>query len=127
VRLYRESIKNGNANGYVEIFPTFEIEQVNSDRYKLVVNQDSFPEINGETVIAYIKWIHRVSGRYFLSINHESKPPYGEKQFHVSVPELMNEVGGYARIYRVPYWLRKGYVVELYRVIKNKFPVQKNE
>jgi len=127
VRLYRESIENRNANGYVEILPAFEIEQVNSDRYKLVLNQDSFPEIDGETVIAYLKLIHRVSDRYFLSINHESKPPYGDKQFHVSVPELMNDVGGYDRIYRFPYWLRKGYVVELYRVIKNKFPVQKNE
>ena len=124
MRLYKESIENEHANGCVDILPAFDIEQVSSDRYKLVLNQDSFPEIDGETVIAYIKWIHRVSGGYFLSINHESKPPYGEKQFHISVPELMNDVGGYDRIYRVPYWLRKGYVVELYRVIKNNIPTR---
>jgi len=118
VRLYKESIEDEHANSCVEILPAFDIGQVNSDRYKLVLNQDSFPEIDGEAVIAYIKWIRRVSSEYFLSINHENKPPYGERQFHISVPELIDDVGGYDRIYRFPYWLRKGYVVELYRVIK---------
>jgi hypothetical protein len=127
VRLYGEPIINGNQDGYIEIFPASASEiEGHSNRYKLVLNQDSFPEIDSETVIAYIKWIHRVSGKYFLSINHESKPPYGEKQFHISVPELMSDIGGYDRIYRIPYWLRKGYVVELYRVIKKNIPVKIN-
>jgi hypothetical protein len=125
VRLYGESIENGNAN--LEILPAFEIEQIHSNRYQIVLNQDSFPEIDGEVVTGYLKWIHRVSSGYFLSINHESKSPYGEKQFHISVPELINDVGGYDRMYRFPYWLRKGYVVELYRVNKNDFLMQKNE
>lgn len=38
----------------------------------------------------------------------------GRGRRQISVPNIAVEVGGLARRYRFPYWLRKGYVVELY-------------
>ena len=82
-------------------------------KFDLILNQDSFPEIGKETVMKYLHWIkyHCVE---FLSINHESKPPYTGGR-HINVYELTEEVGNLKRIDRKPYWLRKGYVMERYR------------
>jgi len=66
----------------------------------------------------YLRWIRRVCHGSLMSINQESKPPYGEGLAHVSVPELTGEVGGYELAYRFPHWLRAGYVVELYRIAR---------
>jgi hypothetical protein len=49
-----------------------------------------------------------------VSINHESKPPRPDGARHLSVPEVVREVGGFTLERRWPYWLRKGYVVEIY-------------
>jgi hypothetical protein len=35
----------------------------------------------------------------------------------LTVPELIREVSGYRRVSRVPYWLRRGYVAELYAIV----------
>jgi hypothetical protein len=89
------------------------------EKFDLVLNQDSFPEIGKETVIAYLTWIrnHTIE---FLSINHESKPPFPNGE-HNNVYELVNQVGGFRRLDRVPYWLRKGYVMEKYGLEKGVF------
>jgi hypothetical protein len=83
------------------------------ETFDLILNQDSFPEIGKETVISYLHWI-RNHCREFLSINHESKPPFLGGQ-HINVFELTREVGNFERIERMPYWLRKGYALERYR------------
>jgi hypothetical protein len=59
-------------------------------------------------------WV-RSSSKYFLSINHESRPPYGAGR-QLNVPELVDEVGAFDLRSRSLYWLRKGYVVSLYEV-----------
>jgi hypothetical protein len=53
----------------------------------------------------------------FVSINHESKPAYGAGFAQVSVPEIIREIGGFELQERYPYWLRRGYVVEVYRTL----------
>jgi hypothetical protein len=81
------------------------------------VNQDSFPEIHRETVLEYLDWIKRASRRFFYSINHESRPRGYGVELQQNVPQLVEQVGGYTRLSRIPYWLRRGYVAELYRVV----------
>ena len=112
VSLYGEA-----AGGATTVLPYFAKDGVPARSFDLVLNQDSFPEIEASVVRDYLAWIKTVSRRYFLSLNHESKPlTIGGGEPQVSVPELVAEAGGYRRVSRAPYWLRRGYVAELYRV-----------
>jgi hypothetical protein len=71
------------------------------ERYDLIVNIDSLTEMGRETASAYCKAIRSRAAR-FLSINHESN------EFTV------RQVSGVAPETRYPYWMRRGYVEELY-------------
>jgi hypothetical protein len=88
---------------------------VTQEKFDLILNQDSFPEIESSTVINYINWIKNHATE-FLSINHESKPPFPGGTL-LNVYELIKLTGGLNRINRVPYWLRKGYVMETYEPV----------
>lgn len=80
----------------------------------VVLNQDSFPEIDASFVEGYLKRIARVS-RYFVSINQEGAAPAtadGSPQ-HI-VGALVAGVHGLRRRHRSPYWIRRGYVEEVY-------------
>lgn len=88
------------------------------NRYKsfnLILNQDSFPEIHADIVVEYLKWIKK-SSTTFLSINHESQPSAGCGKLQNNISDLIAEVGGFSLESRHLYWLRKGYVTELYRL-----------
>lgn len=71
------------------------------ERYDLIVNVDSLTEIGWETASRYWKEIQGRAAR-FLSINHESN------EFTV------RQLPGRAPQARYPYWMRRGYVEELY-------------
>ena len=71
------------------------------ERYDLIVNVDSLTEMGWETASAYWKAIRSRAAR-FLSINHESN------EFTV------RQLPGLAPQTRYPYWMRRGYVEELY-------------
>jgi len=105
IRLHGEPINDG-----IAILPCQALEAVG--KIDIVLNQDSFPEIERGAVVNYLEWIKRSASK-FLSINHESKPSYSVGKT-LSVPELAADVGGLKLKSRVPYWLRKGYVMELY-------------
>ena len=106
VSLYGESDKQ------IKVLPCHHLP---FDKFDLVLNQDSFPEIGENTVIEYLNWIKKHSVE-FLSINHESKPPYIGGN-HINVSELIEQVGGFNRVYRNLYWIRKGYTIERYHSI----------
>ena len=88
--------------------------------FDVVLNQDSFPELGLEDALGYLRWMRRSKVSYFYSVNHESKPPAltvsGTLVPQHKVSELCAQVGGFSRILRAPYWLRRGYAVEVYRV-----------
>lgn len=89
--------------------------------FDLVLNQDSFPEIDKQVVANYLKDIKRLSRYYFLSVNQESRNTMmidGIKQNIVN--ELTMEVGGFELVYRYPYWLREGYVEELFKISRTR-------
>ena len=111
--LYGEEAKAG---AEVTIWPNHALDELPSAEFDLVLNQDSMPEMSSATVRDYLEWIRRSCRGAFLSINHESKPVYAHGLTHVSVPEAVDAAGGLTLRDRYPYWLRKGYVVELYVV-----------
>lgn len=75
-------------------------------RYDLVVNVDSLTEMDRDTARAYMKAIRGRAGA-FLSINHEANP--------FTVHDLAVEAGMGDGLERTPYWLRPGYVQEVWR------------
>jgi len=110
VALYGES----DSEAVIRILPYWEFA---NKKFDLVLNQDSFPEINREIVEQYLRDIKRSS--YLLSINHEHQAPLfpGADNNNLLVPEVVKEIGGFERISRFPCWIRKGYVEELYKVV----------
>lgn len=102
----------------IAILPYYRIQSDDAMRFDLVLNQDSFPEIHIEVVRSYLRRVKALSGRYFLSINHESRPRSVDGGQQLSVPQVVAEVGGYRRLWRMPYWLRRGYVFELYEICR---------
>ena len=100
----------------LRIVPAHAVSELAPARFDLVLNQDSFPEMSEATVLEYLDWIAGCCDGSLMSINQESKPPYARDLVHVSVPELTSARGGFELTYRFPYWLRGGYVVELYRI-----------
>ncbi|MDY3561556.1 putative sugar O-methyltransferase [Gemmata sp. JC673] len=103
--------------GGTTILPYFATDAAPARAFDLVLNQDSFPEISAPVVRGYLNWIRSATRRYFLSLNHESKPiVIGGGGRQSSVPELVAEVGGFRRVWRAPDWLRRGYTIELYEV-----------
>lgn len=117
VSLYGED-PPGAAAGRLQILPAHAVAEISEPAFDLVLNQDSFPEMRAATVADYLHWIRRCAGGALMSINHESKPAYGEGLEHISVPEMTGAVGGFELTYRFPYWLRRGYVVERYRIAR---------
>ncbi len=114
IALYGEAAGPDTA---VRILPSHAIADVPDLPYDLVLNQDSFPEMHPDTVADYLRWVRAACRGRLLSINHESKPAYGRGLVHVSVPEAIARAGGFELADRTPYWLRKGYVTEVYAVL----------
>ena len=78
--------------------------------FDFVLNIDSLPEMPPSAASAYINAIQ--AGQFFLSINQESGYPNGDHAQNV-VFELA-AARKLRRVYRVPAWLRSGYVEEFY-------------
>ncbi len=98
----------------VRIRPAHALGELEATEFDLVLNQDSFPEMHPDTVTDYLSWVAAGRGPRLLSINHESRPTYGGGRRQISVAQMAGECHGLERRERFPYWLRKGYVVELY-------------
>jgi len=88
---------------------------VPGDYFALVINVDSMPEIDEEIVTDYLRRMKRNTKR-FLSINHEGMHPLTAGKRHLRVADVVDKVGGFRRLARFPFWLRKGYVEQLYEV-----------
>jgi hypothetical protein len=102
------------APGDVTVLPDHAIAEPQPS-FDIVLNQDSFPEIAREAVAGYLRWIGTHAER-FVSINHESAPAGAARARQLNVHELLADAEGFELEQRWPYWLRKGYVVEVYRV-----------
>jgi hypothetical protein len=116
--LYGESPKEArfNEQGGLRILPDIAMLELSAKSFDIAVNQDSLTEMHPETMHIYLEEIQRTTRMYLLSINHESGQitPSGFRHGIVREAALMQP--GYAPVYRMPYWLRPGYVEELYRL-----------
>jgi hypothetical protein len=97
----------------IRILPDFAFSDFDDAGFDIVLNQDSFPEIERETVLRYLRRIAKTS-HYLLSINQETQAPQSEAARQLFMSDLVSEVSGMSRVYRFPFWARYGYVEEMY-------------
>lgn len=84
------------------------------DKFDLVVNCDSMPEMDKESLTGYLNFIS-TNARTFYSINQETRGTYNGVMQHVIRSVIKNEFGGRLnRIDRSRFWLRDGYSEEWY-------------
>ena len=109
--------------GKIRVLPYFVKETIPDDDFDLILNQDSLPEINASVALDYLRWIKKKSRKWFYSINQEAAASYSQtwnsdvlEQRQNIVPRMVSHVGGYLRISRSLYWLRRGYTCEIYDV-----------
>ncbi|NNC79414.1 MAG: hypothetical protein HKN94_04595 [Acidimicrobiales bacterium] len=81
----------------------------------ITINQDSLPEISRAEATRYVEAL-TTSTLWFLSINQEHEAPQTAAAKQLVVGDLADESGDLNRWYRMPFWLRIGYVEELYQV-----------
>jgi len=112
VRLHGEA--PSGAGNDIELVPARSIEEIDARSFAIAVNQDSMPEMAHETARNYVGFAAKVARRYFLSINQEaqaqSRPDFAQGWVH----PMCKEEPALSLLYRVPYWLRSGYVEEVY-------------
>lgn len=101
----------GEPEAAIRVLPWWEIER--DERYDLVINQDSLPEMPPETAAMYISRIRTIAP-LFYSINQEAAAPNTDEFWQVIVPQLVARDGGYRRLSRNLFWMRDGYVEEVY-------------
>ena len=92
------------------------MRELPADSCDIVVNQDSLPEMSRETAAEFLRLVSKVSRRYFLSLNHEHQAFGADRIRQNWVHELCRNTPGFALdlVSRCPYWMRVGYVEELY-------------
>ena len=107
-----------NPSAKVRILPWWELENANDSEFSLVVNVDSLAEIELGVALNYVDLIHAKGQHWFLSINQESCAWNTDRTRQNVVGDLVATRGGFRRTHRFPYWLRAGYVEELYLIFK---------
>lgn len=117
VALYGETPPRAGGTGRrIRILPDMAIRSLRSRSFDMAVNQDSLPEMTAATMERYLDEIERLTRAGFLSINHESGQTVASGFSHGVVGEAVGRRPAFQRVYRMPYWLRPGYVEELYRM-----------
>ena len=101
----------GEPEAAIRVLPWWEIGR--DEAYDLVINQDSIPEMPPETAEAYVARIRAIAP-LFYSVNQEAAAPNTDAFRQTVVPELVERDGGYRRLSRNLFWLRDGYVEEVY-------------
>jgi hypothetical protein len=104
----------GEPDRPVKVRPFWEFAAMRARSVDVVINTDSLPEIGEESGRRYIGDIARVMRGCFLSINQESMVEYPGlgRQLHVNSLAAGNRHLRLAHRHR--YWMRQGYVEELF-------------
>jgi hypothetical protein len=106
---------HGEDAGDVRVLPYWKLDDEPAGSCDVLVNTDSLPEMGHATAKGYLPKVRRVTRGVFLSVNQEAKaevPGVGPQQ---CVAELVAEAGGFRAESRQRYWMRQGYVEEVYR------------
>ena len=123
VALFGESVQDAN----VRVVPSFAKDHATEDEVEIVLAQDCLPEFHKDIALDYIAWSRRFSRTYLYSINQEGAAAYtqdfcapadeNDPKQNV-VRELVAQSGGFRNVMRAPYWLRKGYAAELFKIVR---------
>jgi hypothetical protein len=113
VTLYREP----EFADTVRVLPFWMCCEQPTGRFDIALNQDSFPEIDESLVRRYLDEIARTTTGHLISINQEGQAPILNARRHLWVARLLSGDRRFARIRRSPYWMREGYVEEIYRLV----------
>ena len=116
VSLYREP----ETTGAVRVLPFWTCAEQPAERFDVALNQDSFPEIDESLVRQYFDEVARTTTGHLISINQEAQAPMSDARRHLWVTRLLSGDPRFERIRRSPYWMREGYVEEVYRVAVNR-------
>jgi hypothetical protein len=99
----------------IRILANHALEVAPDSCFDLAVNMDSLPEIAPPIATGICTTIRRVA-RHFLSVNQEAMAPRTATDRQGRVCDLVSRVGGFKRVSRAPFWMREGFVEELYRL-----------
>jgi hypothetical protein len=113
VSLYREP----EIAGTVRVLPFWTCCEQPAERFDVALNQDSFPEIDESLVRRYVDEVARTTTGHLISINQEAQAPISDARRHLWVAHILSGDRRFARIRRSPYWMREGYVEEIYRLV----------
>lgn len=111
--LLMSSVGNVWLHGELEAKSSVYVHGLNRPQIQcdLIINKDSLPEFPKSNAIEFLDYIEeslRPRG-YFLSINHESHIGGQTRVFDLAA------ASGLSLIHRSPYWMRDGYVEELWQ------------
>lgn len=101
----------------VRILPPEGFAKLPIDSFDILYNQDSFPEIEVNTALQYLRDAMKLRIPLFLSINQEAHLTT-ESDLQRSVPELVAQSESYRAISRHRHWLRQGYLEEVYTLCR---------
>lgn len=105
ISLYGE---RGSEN-QIKLLPYWECANLSPDSFKITINQDSFPEIADNLLEVFFEKIKILTKGYFISINHECCYPR-------TVNNFVNNWTNFRKVYRSKYWIREGYIEELWEI-----------
>ena len=101
----------------IHVLPYWESRRAADKQFSLTVNQDSFPEIDEATVRGYLSDIQRTTRDFFVSVNHEAETPVTPRIANqLNVSRLLRSFPSFHRLHRSRYWMREGYVEEIYAI-----------
>ena len=102
----------------IKILPFWKCLDAPNDAFRISINQDSFPEVDEALVRRYLREIGRTTQEYFLSINHEAQSTMTPTRQQLNISTILKDYANFTRQYRSRYWLREGYLEELYKVAR---------
>lgn len=112
VSLYGEQPDQGT----IKVLPFWKCVDAPDKAFRISMNQDSFPEIDADLVNRYLREIARTTQAYFLSINQEAESEITPQRRQLNVSAMLQDRPDFVRLSRSKYWLREGYVEELYEL-----------
>jgi hypothetical protein len=104
----------GEAAGDLQVLPYSQLFELPAQSVDAVINTDSLPEVGAPMARKYVANVCRIAKRFFFSINQEAKAAVESFEPQQCVAELVEESAGLTCLSRQRYWMRPGYVEEVY-------------
>ncbi len=112
VELYRETVRGRK----IRILPNTAMDTVGDKSLDVVLNVDSFPEMDGDTIGDYLEHIERVCRDRFISINRELNLANPPGRTFPWVHKMAMARPGLKLHSRTPDWIRQGYVEDIFSI-----------